>query len=318
MPPEAPSAAGAGWPPPTMMVSTEIMAPVLAAIDAVREGRLRPGRRRQDRRDRQAAARRARASRRRRSWRFKGGAGLAAAMACRTARSDVASGSDVLAAAAAGRWVRLRRLGFARACHQVAFRRTGLGFARARSGDGVVAGRLGEAGGGAGLEDAQGAERLGELLVDPRTVAGEGEQALQAGLGGRVFLAGRTPGPRTPAGAGAAGATWRRPARRPSAARRRRAGASRRRRPGAAGQAPRRPRRAWNHAAAQAVAGAVPGGAGLAGGGGRAAGAGAVGGEATCWAGEGVSGRADLLEQGARQVIAQWLINVKEHHPIRA
>lgn len=80
----------------------------------------------------------------------------------------------------AGRWLRFER------AREVAGRGPGrggggLGFGRAH-------GRLGAAGGGAGLERAQGAQRLGQLLVDARPVAGEGEQALQAGLGRRLLL----------------------------------------------------------------------------------------------------------------------------------
>ena len=60
----------------------------------------------------------------------------------------------------------------------------------AGSGSGVHTGSFGAAGGGAGLERAQGAERLGQLLVDAGAVAGEGEQALQAGLGWRLLLRG--------------------------------------------------------------------------------------------------------------------------------
>ena len=195
VPPEAPGAAGAGGAAADDDGVDRDHGAVLAAIDGFRE--------RRDRRDRQAAARRARASRRRRSWRFKGRAGLAAAMACGTVRSDVAAGSDVLAAAAAGR----RGSGSAGLGSRVRVTGGRWYSGARRSGSGVrvridvVSGRLGEAGGGAGLEDAQGAERLGELLVDPGTIAGEGEQALQAGLGGRVFLR---------AASRAANSSWRR------------------------------------------------------------------------------------------------------------
>ena len=81
---------------------------------------------------------------------------------------------------------------------------------------------------GAVAQHPQGLQRAADVLVDPGTVAGEGEELLHRRLGGRALGGGGGRAPPAPGRAGGPGATCRRPAPSPSAARRRRAGASRR------------------------------------------------------------------------------------------